>query len=403
MRPELEAVATPEMLLLCSIARLEMDEASEARLDRALGRGIDWDRLGPLAEFHGLRPLLYRHLGQREDGRVPESARAAMKRDAHAIAAKNLGMARELVDLTNLLSTAGVESVPLKGPVLAEAVYGSHAMREFGDLDIAVRPRDLDRALDALAEVGFRSTTGLGRRADRVVHRASGAVPLRRLGSGPLVEVHWSLMPRYRPGLTLEDVWGRRGSEVLMDRPIASLDPEDRFIALAVHGGKHAWGSLGWLVDVAEAGRPGRLDRRAVSARAVAAQVTRSVELASSLADDVLAAAHGIEWSDTAKDLANDLGKRLVSEVAPPYPPNSAADHRFFLGVRETMAQRAAYLSGLVLAPMPADAAAVRLPDRLAFLYRVVRPARLVTRTVARSTRRHRARAPHGDAMERAA
>ena len=68
-----------------------------------------------------------------------------------------------LLDVLDILHAAGVAALPLKGPVLAAALYPDSALRPFSDLDILVRRPQVPAALQALARNGYALDPRLGR------------------------------------------------------------------------------------------------------------------------------------------------------------------------------------------------------------------------------------------------
>ena len=46
--------------------------------------------------------------------------------------------------------------LPLKGPLLAQMLYGSPGLRQSGDLDLLVRRKDFERAQVLLKDLGFQ-------------------------------------------------------------------------------------------------------------------------------------------------------------------------------------------------------------------------------------------------------
>ena len=70
--------------------------------------------------------------------------------------ALDLRLERMLGDAVDVLDGASIEYRALKGPVLAHTVYRDPALRSFGDVDVLVRDRDFDAAINALRVLGFR-------------------------------------------------------------------------------------------------------------------------------------------------------------------------------------------------------------------------------------------------------
>ena len=117
----------------------------------AAPRCTDWRVLEALAETHGVLPLVHRAL----------TATGADTPDDHfqrAVSNSQLSTETLAVELEQLLASFaqhGIDVIPLKGPVLAETLYGNIAMRPCEDLDLLVRVRDFGRAEKVLTDAGW--------------------------------------------------------------------------------------------------------------------------------------------------------------------------------------------------------------------------------------------------------
>jgi hypothetical protein len=139
----------------------------------------------------------------------------------------------ELIDLlgevVQRLDGAGVGVMLLKGPHYASRFYGGPAMRQYDDLDVLVRPRDLDRATRVLSELGFEQ---VGRRPvlESAVRHFEHAILLQR--DGDKLDLHWAI--RTRPGFRLdgERLW--RQARPFEIRGLRCLVPSDEDILLSI-------------------------------------------------------------------------------------------------------------------------------------------------------------------------
>ena len=135
----------PEVDFLLSCARVDLLEAQAQHLRQLLMRPLDWNRLVALAARHGLLPLLARHLQTLPADTIPAAVSESLRVHQHAVALRNLGLSGELVRVLRLFAEHGIAALPFKGPTLAQFAYGDPALREFGDLDLLLRPRDVPR------------------------------------------------------------------------------------------------------------------------------------------------------------------------------------------------------------------------------------------------------------------
>lgn len=337
----------------------------------------NWAELVRQAVAHAVAPIVYAPLAQ--TGRVRTEPLAQLRAAVDENALRALDLARTLREIAAMLDQENIPAIPIKGPLLARAAYGDLASRTFGDLDLVVHRRDLDRARSLLAERGFYPAIALARDAESALIGADYHIALVEHERGAVVELHWALM---RPGLAgLRDeawAWTHACDTTLLGSPMRSLTTDAMFVYLCVHGSKHLWSQLGWICDVAALARNEHgLSWAAVRQLASSVGATRMVALGCALASELLGAAQ-----------CNDFGLidaqvvRLVSEVRTRLlddaPTMSLPE--FQLRVRTKLGDRIAYLAGMAVAPHAADVQFAALPRRARPLYYVLRPARLVAK-----------------------
>src|SRR5438045_2780697 len=68
-------------------------------------------------------------------------------------------------DVVGVLRAAGIDSIMLKGPVIAAWLYAGE-VRPWSDVDILVSPAQFDRAMSVLGSVGFRPRVAGGARCE---------------------------------------------------------------------------------------------------------------------------------------------------------------------------------------------------------------------------------------------
>ena len=106
--------------------------SSASRCDKTslLAPDLDWERVLKSAEHHRLIPALHAAFSGK-DG-VPSTLRVR----AHKHAWRVLHFTVELTKIAGCFERRGIEFLAHKGPALAQLLYGSPAMRQFGDLDL---------------------------------------------------------------------------------------------------------------------------------------------------------------------------------------------------------------------------------------------------------------------------
>ena len=276
---------------LCLAARTDLDGEASAGLERLLGTGLDLERLWSLALLHEVAPLVGRNVVANGAQAVPEAWRDRAVRKRHITLRANGHLAATLDDVLDAFELAGIAAMPVKGLMLAESLYGDIAARPCADLDVLVRPEDLEPAREALRSIGFGQRSTPGYKA--VVHpfhdpawgRGSGADHVR-------LELHWALWADSERRLGTAGLWDRSVETTVAGRTVRTLSIEDALLHLAIHRTRSAL-RLRWVVDVAELVRrhAGTLDWEAFLDRADRARARTASWMVLSLARDLLDAA----------------------------------------------------------------------------------------------------------------
>ncbi len=321
-----------------------------------------------------------------------------------ALAAAALRLTGELVDLVAAFEDEGVRALPYKGPALSAAVYGDPARRQYVDLDVLVPQEDALAAIRVLEDRGHQGEIPLSRAELGGVVRHHSWLHYHR--DGVTVDLQWRLAPSWYPvGLDVATLYERADTVALQGRRIPTFSPEDRVVALCIHGGKHRWSRLKWIADVAaavtaDAGAAGDaaaggevtppaggIDPDRLLARASESRSRRRTLLGLALARDVLDVAlppeleRAVRAEPAVDGLAETVREGLFDETDVSIP--SAAVAPFHLRSLDGTADRGRYLGRLAFSPVPAD---VRTAPggSLAPLRYVARPLRLAVQTVRR-------------------
>jgi hypothetical protein len=376
--------AALELVLAC--AHTGWDGLRRARLDALLRGPVDWDAVTRVARAHGLVPLVERQLANVALPAVPRRLLEALREQCRVTTRRNLLLMAELLRLLEDFGRAGVPVVPFKGPVLAMTVYGDLGLREFFDLDLLLRPSDVPRAREVLRARGYLPRFELTPAQERVLLRRHYELPFVHAGDGTVVELQWRIGPRHF-ALPLDVDHLRRPLvyPTLLGHKVPSLAPEDLLLILCVHGTKHLWRRLGWVVDVAETLRAHpEIDWPVLLRTARRLGGERMLLLGLALARDLLGS--GIPEPALARldaePVVATLADRCVEAVCMPAPKAASLVEAsaFHLRARERPWDRVRYVAGLTLATTPGDWEIASLPGWLFLLYYPLRLVRLAVK-----------------------
>ncbi|NPV62358.1 MAG: nucleotidyltransferase family protein [Methanotrichaceae archaeon] len=242
--------------ILLSACKTFLGTADPADLEDALNRGPNWDNLSSLALRHGVMPLLYHSVSRNCADAVPEDRLSLWRRQFLQNAGRNMKMTAELLRILEALEGAGVCAVPLKGPVLAQTVYGDLGLRQFTDLDLLVKPEEVEDALQVLNAADYVSSHQLDRSLRQRLMKTAHHHHLFNARTGITVELHWTIAPSYyRMHADASRIIERSEAVLILGRRVRSVRPDDMLMLLCQHGTKHTWERLSWICDVAATAR----------------------------------------------------------------------------------------------------------------------------------------------------
>lgn len=222
---------------------------------KSLAQGeIDWKGLAQVAEDHRVVPLLYNRLNKACPEIVPALLLNELSDRCKKIAIRNLFTTAELRRLLLLMTAQGIDTLPYKGPVLTQMLYESLELRQFGDLDIVIRPEDMRSVEALLIAEGYRPYFGNKTAAELDAYMMSKnehTYDFYHDQKNIFIEIHWRFWPLFFSSVKPQDIWQRREAAELAGTAVSTFKVEDYLIILCMHGSRHQWERLAWLCDIA--------------------------------------------------------------------------------------------------------------------------------------------------------
>jgi hypothetical protein len=374
MRPELE-------LVICS-ARPSTPE-NDDRFRALFRRNLDWNEVLACAHRHKLGPLLQERLraldvrlaGAEQVKRLDELARDMGK--------NNLANMGEMIWLCGLFEGASIPVFPFKGPALAWLAYKNFAHRTCVDLDFVLPQSRIPEAAALLQAHGYTPQFSPTEAQAGESGPAPGQYAFAPSGRRRYVELHTERTLRYfsRP-INLDELASRAIPLKIGGQDLRVFSAEDLLVMLCVHGAKHFWERLSWVVDIAQLLSARGIDWELLSAIAEKMETTRVLLLGLFLAHEVAGAELPPSILDDA--LGNSqvqwLARKVLAQYEGASDPGGGVFHRAMFRLRscDGLGQGLRQFFRLSLSPTESDRQAIRLPGFLSPLYILVRPLRLL-------------------------
>ena len=365
---------SPTHRLLCLAAAPPLSR-SPAALRRLAAEEIDRRSLVSGAVTHRIAGPVMRGLRAAEIQNFSDDFRRALFNNAEAA----LKQCAELARLTRMFATANIRVIVLKGVALSLQLYGDVAMRGVGDIDLLVDGADLPAADALLTEDGYRRETPRPTGGGWRVYRDIDYVHPQR---GSRIELHQRLTsnPQRLP-LDFERLWRDRQEVSIAAAKIAVLPDRVQPLYLCVHGAAHGWSRLCWIADLA-------VLLAAPSARAAALSdaagfgLDKALRRALALADILLGAPEGAPPPAPAEAAwaRRSIERFFIQTDWRPHPRRGTWTWLRFEFRRRlevyTMKDGRRHIVEELTADLtnPIDRTVIRLPERLHWLYPLLRP-----------------------------
>jgi len=369
----------PENELILSIARRQID-CDEVR---ALAqRHLDFDYLYATADAHGLVPLFQKHATTAASDILPAHFLSRLKQASVANSQNVLHLIGRQLRVYKLFKENGIPLAIFKGSLLAQIAYGDMCLRKAGDIDVLISRQHFSRATNLLESIGYQMTPKLTSR--QLASHIANHCEIQFMSDEwlTLLDLHWELKPpSFVFKISTDAVMSRLQSISLARTQVETFGAEDLVLYQAMHGAKHLWRRLEWIICMAESLRAmPEVDWDTIVARAKGAHGTRIVSLGLRLVEqfsnvhlpsDVLAT---LDSEGVMRQMATRIREHIFSASG---PADSTETNLYNLRVMDR--KRDAMLAALqaIFIPTLTDWQALALPDSLHSLYYAFRPLRL--------------------------
>ena len=252
------------------------------------------------------------------------------------------------------------------------------------DLDVLVAAASFPAASQVLRKSGYHPAFAHSRKQEEARLRSDCECEFFNAEGNVMLDLHWQITaPHLAQRFRFEDLWNRRRTVTIGQKPVSTFSAEDTTLVLAVHGGKHLWQRLSWLADFAESLRQD-LNWQMLKSRACAAGAERMLWLALALAQDLLQVEFPPEFAGA---VSNDAGvQSIASEIARTLFENkngaeeSEVRWLTLLRLADSRWKGVSSAARFACGSGPREWEAVRLPDSLFAFYPLVRIVTLLRR-----------------------
>ena len=240
-------ILTNEIILIIECCKISPDFIL---IEEKISQIKNWDNFISLSYSHGVFPLVYKIL-KKYDEKIPLDKLSFMKQTYMDIVKQNMLMTSELIKISKLLEENDIKSIAFKGPTLSQMAYGDVVSRQYVDLDVLVDESLLESAKKILEENNYLPKYNLEEYQKENLKDVVHDISMINKTNGINIELHWTLSSgEFFIDLEKLDYLSDTKKYQISNSDLNIFSNEKLFIYLCVHGYKHLWERIEWLVDI---------------------------------------------------------------------------------------------------------------------------------------------------------
>lgn len=252
-----------EQLFILKCARVFNEDKDSSAVLSLILSNLNWDFILGFSQSHGISPLLYKYLHScGAKNMIPEQVYEKFRNYYFHTFSKNTRAFDVMGKLLNQFYLEGIDSILLKGSVLAELVYRDIGLRPMDDIDILVQESKLRDVENLMLENDYKAVHVV---KSQFIGKSEPRHHLPQfIRDNNIFEIHWHLH-NSNPGyeISMDDMW-KRALQVQINNVNAKiLRFEDMLMHLCVHMDDHlSFGKARFtgFCDIAEILRMDRLN-----------------------------------------------------------------------------------------------------------------------------------------------
>lgn len=176
---------------------------------------------------------------------TPEFFKTNLKEKFSKTTIQNFFIKTQSQQLLNRFEYLAIDVIPLKGVGFAEKVFGHIGARVTSDIDLLIRPHDLDKAIECVLSCGFAVEEEL----IPAHFHCSFSKPLPGSEIPLKVELHWDILREDTAAFDIEEFW-QGAVPVDSSAHIKELSNYHTFYMICLHGWRHNLQSLKYYLDI---------------------------------------------------------------------------------------------------------------------------------------------------------
>ncbi len=237
---------TNEIILIIECCKTSPDFGL---IEKKVSQVQNWDEFIPLVYSHGVFPLVYKILKNYDD-KIPFEKLSFMKQTYMDLVKENMLMTSELIKVSKLLEENGIKSIAFKGPTLSQLAYGDIISRQYVDLDVLIEEKDLLKTAKILEKESYVPLKPIELLENKKYIESDNDYSFMT-SNDVHIELHWKLFrEKIAKHMDMKSYYSNKSKVKINNENINTLSLEIMIVYLCLHGSKHLWERIEWILDI---------------------------------------------------------------------------------------------------------------------------------------------------------
>ncbi|MBE9550049.1 MAG: nucleotidyltransferase family protein, partial [Proteobacteria bacterium] len=212
---------------------------------------VQWLDIIDRTLYHGVFPAFNHCLQNNVKDLLPDNIKTKLSQASMDTTMQSMRLTGELVQINRQLNGMGIKALAFKGPALAKIAYGDINQRQFSDLDIFIKRTDFRKVIPLMEAKGFQALFPIEKFIyDKVMFEMNNDCGFYKQQKNILVEFHWDFFRKLAISTDKFAPWADTETIVIDQFEITTLKPETHLLYHSLHGSKHVWERLFWILDL---------------------------------------------------------------------------------------------------------------------------------------------------------
>ena len=162
----------------------------------------------------------------------------------------NMLMTNELLNVLKVFEEKNIDCIPFKGPVLTKLAYGDITLRQYVDLDILINIKDFELVINILDKLDYNSKLNYEVSLEKIQDIICDHLFIKKK-SNINIEIHNKLFSINFPiNIPSRIFFDNQQNININNINIKTFSNEYLLFYLCLHGCKHLFSRLSWLLDI---------------------------------------------------------------------------------------------------------------------------------------------------------